>query len=85
MDIDKHILGLADDHMAERTREPKGPFNIEVKFCCSVELWNAREILDYQDAVSEAQVLEDHGFTDWNIIGGDGQIYHPNLKARRVA
>lgn len=77
--------GTTTQMIDERYQEPKGPFNIEVKFCCSTELWNVREIEDYQDAVSEAQVLENHGFTDWKIIGGDGTEYHPNLISRKVA
>lgn len=66
--------------------EPQGEFTVELyvgmKSNYGWELWQS-EIAEYQDAVSEAQILEDHGF-EWRILGANGKEYHPNLKARHL-
>lgn len=81
MDIDREISIRTNDYLEERFREPKGPFNVEITVCGRGELWNVREIEDYQEAVCEAQILEDHGF-QWRILGAEGAEYRPNLKTR---
>lgn len=67
-------------------REPKGPFTVEIytgdkRNNGGWDLW-AGDIEDYQDAVGEAQELEDHGFP-WKIYGEGSAEYSPNLKMRR--
>ena len=76
--------GTTTKQIDERYAEPKGPFSVEIYFGAGgYELWDW-ELEDYQEAVSQAQILEDHHF-GWRIVGKDGKEYHPNLKARKVA
>lgn len=75
--------GVTTQMIDELYQEPLGPFSVEIELPGGFELWSW-EHEDYQTAVSEAQILVDHGF-GWRIVGKDSKEYHPNLKPRKAA
>lgn len=84
--MSNYPAGVTTAMIDDRYREPKAPFNVLVKFRVKdfFEPWNVKEIQDYQDAVSQAQTLVDHGYEYWKIEDAEGHEYRPNLKARNV-
>lgn len=75
--------GTTTQMIDERYQEPKGPFSVEILIRGEYDLWDW-ELEHLQDAVSQAQILEDHHF-EWRIVGADSRQYSPNLKPRKVA
>lgn len=69
-----------DYDVAKTWREPAGPWSVEFRAGKDWDLWQG-EIEDYQDAVSEAQILENHG-VQWRIFDGAGEQHSPNLRPR---
>jgi len=84
---DRHLERETSKYLSSEYREPVGPFDVEIytgnKVNGGWDAW-ALDREEYQEAVSEAQMLEDHGFP-WRITGADGVRYSPNLKRRRAA
>lgn len=79
--------GVTTKMIDERYEEPKGPFNVEAELPAGLNLkWDlwAYELEDYQEAVSQAQILVDHHW-GWRIVGKDGREYRPNLLPRKAA
>lgn len=62
--------------------EPKMPCRVEIMFDVRshYDLWWWEEE-SYQRAISEAQILEDRGFT-WRILDADNNVCSPNLLPR---